>query len=456
MNKKIISICCFLSVCSLLSSSNLINSHNINTNSNATLYDIRYDKNYDKNVIVTTTIENYDEPILEGIDISNNTLLEIYKQLVSDDIKGKIANDKLVEFVANEVLDLANNPIWKARYNNIIKCELENLMTNEDYYYNNIFDEDIMRSYLLAQGYKIVAKSDESTIYIDDLVYDYTDYINKKLNRKALTTLLKEKYVYDVLMSENSDFILSNYIKSVEWISLSTLVDNDYEGFSVKSSFESIRDRIVNNEVIDFTTIQEELYVALKKIVEIEYNKIGTSIDYSGKIKSEYSNYGSQSPYIGYQKKLKKVEEINISNSEIISKNTNVNIIDEIISSVISTISDPTDNSFYKKIIPITDNNLYYYLVSPLVIDNISEDDILLTETLTDGLVSYSIVRFKVLDKDSNEDDIYDAVKLLSQELVNDKDLINYYIDILNLEINVYDDVTNIYLDYIYSKEKSD
>ena len=144
-------------------------------------------------------MENSDQALatLDGVNVEGYTLLDVYNALIADDAGNATVANKIIEFVANNVLEL-NNPesVWGPRYDAIVEEKLTELAKSETYKTKGKFSEELMASALRADGYTVTCAAGTYGT-VEDLACDYSDYVNEMIKVDALSTLLKQKYMRD-------------------------------------------------------------------------------------------------------------------------------------------------------------------------------------------------------------------------------------------------------------------
>lgn len=402
-------------------------------------------------------IDNSTNSILGELKNGANdyTLLDVYNALIAEDAGNKVVANKLVELVANEVLELnKTESVWKTRYDNLVKEKMKEKAESTDYQVKKEFSEKYLVEALKADGYAITCP--DAVVYgtVDNLACDYTSYINQEIRAEVISTLLKQKYIIDETLVNRANIITNKKVRDVEYLTISSSLDDEYDELSVRDFVRGIRDRIANNEVVDLKAVADEFKTELKSIVETEYNKIGTDKDSSGSINAEYTNNSTQSAATGYQTKLDSINDAEYYFDKIISSDSDsASIVSETITSSVLSVTDPTNTSFARKVVKVTDssNNVYYYLVSANAGTTITAKDILLSETSDSKTYTYSIVRFRVINSDTtDENDKYEAVKLLASESTLASGALAHYIEEKKDTISVYDDDVKAYLKTLY------
>lgn len=405
-------------------------------------------------------IENSEDKILTNLKngASDYSLLDIYNALIASDAGNKAVANKLLEIVANEVLELnVSTSVWKGRYDNLVKERLEELAKSDTYKVKGEFSEEHLKDSLLADGYSITCPTGVTYGSEDDLACDYSDYVNEVLKADILSTLIKEKYIEKVVLEERKNVLTNKKIRDVEYVTISSSLDKEYDDLSVRDFIREIRDRIANNEVVNFSGDEnsvEELFKAkLKAIILEEYNKIGTDEDYSKTIETEYTNSSTQDPEVGYNAKIEAVDNSQYAYNKVISSDSDASeVVSAAITSTLLSITDPTDTSFARKVIPVNDGtNTYYYLVNANAGSTIDASDVLLSETSDSSTYTYSIVRFRVINSETtDQDDLYNAIKILASKSTLANTALSHYIKEKKDVISVYDDEVYAYLKTLY------
>ena len=397
-------------------------------------------------------MENSDQALatLDGVNVDGYTLLDVYNALIAADAGNAAVANKIIELVANKVLDInGENSVWKSRYEAIVNEKLTELAKSETYKAKGKFSEELMASALRAEGYTVTcAPGTYGTA--DDLACDYSDYVNEMIKVDALSTLLKQKYILEETLVNKTNTLTNKKIRDVEYFTVSSSLDDTYEDLKIRDFMRALRDRIAaNTEAIDFTNIETELKGKMEDIVDKEYAKIGTKDDYSQSIFASYTNNFTQDKTVGYQNKLDAINNGEYTFTKVISSDSAASaVVSESITSALLAISDPADPSFARRAIKVGD---YYYLVNPNAGVQVDAKDILLSETSDASVYTYSIVRFKVINSATeDEKEIYKAVELLAQNSTLANSAVSYYLEKNKDTISVYDDTVKAYLEKLY------
>ena len=400
-------------------------------------------------------ITNADQALAkkDNTNIEGYTMLDLYETLLAIDSSKESVANKLVEFVATDVLKVNDDTSeWKERYNDLVAKKLEELANSGAYLVGEEFSEELLQYSLNAEGYTVTCASGYGKA--DNLKCDYTDYINKKIKVEALSTLLKQKYIQDVVLAERENVITSKKIRDVEYFTVSSSLDKEYDDLSVRDFMRDLRDRIADKEVIDFSAVEAEFKEKLEEIVEKEYNKIGKSDDYSQAIASEYTKQYTQSAETGYKQKLETIDNYEYSFEKLISSDSEASsIVSADITSAVLGINDPEDTNYSRRMIKVVDNagNTYYYLVNSNVGATVDAKDILLSESSDAAQYTYSIVRFRVINSSTQDkNDIHKAVELMARESSLASNAVSHYIKEKKDALSIYDDELKTYLEALY------
>ena len=410
------------------------------------------DKSDLKNV---SRIDNSSDKLLKVGDkaIGDYTVLDLYEALVRSTEGNKAVADKLVEFIANEVLELNDDKSeWLPRYNKLIDEAKVKLAESTAYVVNGEFSESYMVQSLRAEGYNIPACSTYGTI--EELKCDYTDYINKQVKISALSTLLKQKYILEETMEDRKNLLTNKKIRDVEYFTISSSLDSTYKDFNTRNYVRDLRNKIAAGEEVDFALVSTDIKSQLEAIVTKEYEKIDTSDDYTKSIAADYTNSFTQDKDVGYKAKLKTIADMEFNFNKLISSDSDkASIVNEAITSAVLSVTDPTSATFNRTVVAITDSKdvVSYYLINSNAGANANAGDILLSETSDSSTYTYSIVKFTVINSETEDKkEIYRAVELLANETTLGNSAVSFYVKEYKNKINVYDDDVKKYLSTLY------
>lgn len=409
----------------------------------------------DESIANVSRVENSSDALVKVGDnsIDTYTVLDLYNSLIASDAGNKAVANKIIEFIANEVLEISKEDSdWKPRYEAIVKEKLTELAKNDAYLVHGDFSEEYLVQSLRADGYSIPTCSSYGSV--DNLSCDYSDYVNKNIKVNALSTLLKQKYIQEVTLKDRANILTTKKIRDVEYFTVSSSLDSTYSDFSARDFMRELRNKIAAGEVVDFSVVENDLKQELKDIVKEEYDKIGTSKDYNKNIITTYTNNYTQSKEVGYQAKLDEVDAGVYTTQKLISSDSGSGaVISDSITSTILSVTDVTSPAFNRNVVKVTDsnNNTYYYLINSNAGALVSANDILLSSTTDSSKYTYSIVKFRVINSSTtDETDIYNAIKLLAEESTLGNSAVSYYIKENKSKISVYDDDVEAYLATLY------
>lgn len=380
--------------------------------------------------------------------IRSYKLSDFYDALIADDYGNKAVANKLVEFVASEVLEIGvEGSPWTSRYDELVKEALKEMAESESYLVKGVFSEEFMASSLRAEGYNIPACSEYGTV--EELKCDYIDVVNKNIKISALSTLLQQKYIQEVSLKDRANLLTTKKIRDVEYFTVSSSLDSTYTDFSARDFMRTLRSQIAAGEVTDLSTVEATLKAQLIEIVTKERDKIGTSEDYSKAIVTKYTNNYTQSVQDGYDAKVKEINDVEYYFSKLISSDSASDaVISGEITKTLLAINDVTATQFSRNLIKVGDD---YYLVNSNAGANVDVNDILLSSTTDATTYTYSVVKFRIINSSTtDESDLYSAVKLLSEESTLGSGALVHYLKEYKSKINVYDDAVKTYLATLY------
>lgn len=392
-------------------------------------------------------ISNGTESILSGLkdNVNSITLQKLY-----DDLKASKGNttaaNKLIEIVSNLVLTDAK---WQARYDAKVEERLTKLAQSDEYKKDGVFSEELLVKTLKSKLYNVTCEVNGTygptyTVdgEIDDyMICDYSDYINKSLKINVLTELLNEKYVYDKVMVDKTNILATKKARVVEYVTISYQDDTEED-----KVIEHIVDAIASLSAENSTETLEGIAKSWtdKKIEEIEerYAKINTSDDKSGSIMSEFTDGYTITAEDGLEAKKQEIYNTKNYDKVVITSDSsdilNATLVEKLLSE--NVLSDAA-----KKVVKI---NGSYYLVAPWAGDSIDSSDIRIKDATNK---KYYIVKVDVINNESSEDMVYDAVKVLATNTSLVSDSVNYYLEQHKNDINIYDEEIYNYLKTQYA-----
>ena len=392
-------------------------------------------------------ISNGTENILSGLkdNVNSITLQKLYDDLKSSKGNTTAAN-KLIEIVSNLVLTDAK---WQARYDAKVEERLTKLAQSDEYKKDGVFSEELLVKTLKSKLYNVTCEVNGTygptyTVdgEIDDyMICDYSDYINKSLKINVLTELLNEKYVYDKVMVDKTNILATKKARVVEYVTISYQDDTEED-----KVIEHIVDAIASLSAENSTETLEGIAKSWtdKKIEEIEerYAKINTSDDKSGSIMSEFTDGYTITAEDGLEAKKQEIYNTKNYDKVVITSDSsdilNATLVEKLLSE--NVLSDAA-----KKVVKI---NGSYYLVAPWAGDSIDSSDIRIKDATNK---KYYIVKVDVINNESSEDMVYDAVKVLATNTSLVSDSVNYYLEQHKNDINIYDEEIYNYLKTQYA-----
>lgn len=399
-----------------------------------------------KNVDTKANISNPEQAIVSGLkeNVTSITLQEIYDSLKSEKGNSTTAN-KLLDVIYNLEFTDAK---WKERYDAKVQEKLLEFVDAEEYQVNGVFNEELLVKTLRSQLYNISCENNNygptytSGGEIDKyMVCDYTDYVNKALRLSIITELMNEKYVYDKVMVDKANILTTKKARLVEYVSIG--YSNTDEEVNVISH---IRDSINNMAAENSTLTLEDIANnwTEKQIQELrdKYAKINTVDDKNGAIMSEFTNGYTQSAEAGLKAKEDAIYENSNYEKVVITGDSNSILNATLVERI---LSENVLSSTSRKTLKINNS---YYLVAPWAGNNITSTDIRIKDSANS---KYYIVKVDVVNNDSSEDLVYDAVKVLAKNASLVSDSVNYYLEKNKNNINVYDEEIYTYLKTQYA-----
>ena len=390
---------------------------------------------------VKANIKNGEESILSGLTegTKNITLQSVY-----DDLKMQLGNeraaDRLVEIIANAILSDAK---WQERYDSKIEEKLMDLVKNESYKVDGHFNEELLVKSLKASLYNITCGTtepvygptykDAGEVVVDKyLLCDYSDYENKVLKMDVLEEIIKEKYVYDKVFADKSNILTTKKTRLVEYVAFDTTNEDSF-----KFMTDAVERLAKENSEETLETIAKSWEEKLIADIEEAYNQIGTKDDSNGTKLQDFTNGYKYSKEEGLRLKKQAVYNSDYYSRVIVNGDNksilNTTLVERILS---ENILDQDAEKTFK----INDG---YYLVSPLAGGVIDADDIRITDKTNS---KYYLVKVEVVNSESSEDLIYDAVKVLAKNASLVSDSVNYYLEQNKNNISVHDEEIYAYL----------
>lgn len=399
-----------------------------------------------KNPDTTANIKNPDDAILSGLkeDTKAITLEKLYEELKSQKGNTTAAN-QLLEIVGDLIL---TDTTWKSRYDAKVEEKLMELVKDESYKVNGVFNEELLVKTLKSKMYDIVCENntygptyDAEGKIEEYMVCDYTDYVNKTLKIGILTEILNEKYVYDKVMADKANILTTKKARFVEYISLGYSSDEEEDDV-----IAHIADAVAKlSETNSTFTLEDVAEMWTEKQIEDvveKYEKINTADDKNGAIMSEFTNGYTQTAEKGLESKKQAIYDASNYEKVVITSDSkeilNTTLVERLLSENVLTESA-------KKTIKINDS---YYLVAPWAGNNVTSSDIRIKDATNK---KYYVIKVDVINNESSADSVYAAVKVLAKNKTLVSDSISYYLEQHKNNIKVYDEEIYVYLKTQYS-----
>ena len=388
----------------------------------------------DEDNSVKANINNGESALLSnlGEGTKNYTLQEIYDELKSSYANETVAN-KLIEILGDKLL--LSDPDWKDRYDTKVLERLKALTEDSSYFKNGEFDEELLVASLNSKLYSVTCGASDGVEKLEELKCNYDNYVNKALKVEVINELLKEKYVYDSVFKEKANILTSKKTRLVEYLAISTSEEEASE--FINDAVKSLKEDA--NVTLDSlaTNWKNKMLANLQK----EYDKIGTKEDANGSIMQSFTGDYTYDRGVGLKLKQKEIENKNYYSRVIVNSDNkdilNSTLIERILS---ENIVDAAAEKTYEM-------NGNRYVVNPLADSNIDERDIVIKDT-SNGL--YYLVKVEVVDSESKDDLVYDAVKVLATNTTLVGDYLNYFVEQNKASISVHDEEVYEYLKTLY------
>jgi len=394
----------------------------------------------------TANISNPAENILSGLkeDVKSLTLKAIYDDLKASNGNSAAAN-KLLEIVSELVL---SDTKWKSRYDAKIKEKMDQLIENKNYQIDGVFSEELLVKTLRSHLYNVTCENNtygptyDSEGKVDKyMVCNYEDYINKALKVSALTELLNEKYVYDKVMQDKANILSTKKARLVEYVAIS-YADSEEEGEVIDHIVEAIKSLTDENSTTTLESISDSWKE--KEIADLleEYKKINTKEDGTGSIIKDFTNNFDRTAEEGYEIKKQEIYDVKSYEKIVITSDKN-----DILNATL------TEKILSENVLSVTANKTYeingsYYLIATWAGNNVDSSDIRIKDSTNS---KYYIVKVDVINNESSEDLVYEAVKVLATNTTLVSDSINYYLEQYKDSIEVYDEEIYTYLKTQYA-----
>ena len=376
-----------------------------------------------------------------GSGVESFVLNDIYKDLRDSD-DNTTATKKIMEIISELELDLLNSPELSALYDKRVDEALAVFTTNEGYYVDGVFSEEVLVRGLRASKYDIVCNGEYGPSYdlVEDLkidqylLCDYSDYVEKTLRSEILFDLLQEKYILETVMENDEDFITSKKVRSVEYFKLSRGDDNEALDFMTAAV-----EKLLNGDT--FADLAQDWYDTKLALIDEDYAKISTENDDNFenfyKFVFDGKNYRTLSE--GLKEMKREVYREELFDSLILTSETNKanQAISESLLNIILS-----DTLLETKAVQIGSD---YYLVSPLATGTFDEGDSIIYDSAKSN---YLFIKVSIINEESSPEMIRDAVELLKENSKTLKDFTTHYLN--KYEIDIHDEDLYIYLTEAY------
>ncbi len=390
------------------------------------------------------------------INTSNETVSNISYQEFYDEVYeqagGEIAGTALIYEVAKQVFKDSGRA--QSEWNQRIEDAFEDFF-NTSYMSSSIFTEDLLVSSLRSKGYAITCPTSTfkgtrsdlngNSLY-SNLKCDYSSYIENYLNGSIALDLLKEEY----LLAEKQGYFKNKLIRSVQYFKFKPYSYVDVDEYTTK--FEDFIARI---NTTDLSIIVNDPN-GLDKMWR----------DYM--LDHELQNYAKVDPT---KSTIYADNYVDIFNLDVLEGDEKNEIED-----LIKTYSNDNQTSFAKGHeiqLRVLDNAKYFYedvganegatLIDPLIDEllfksgsklALNSNGFLLATSGSDSIVIkgsdayYYIVKVKVIDANSSNEDKKLGAKALAKNSANTRNAVQYYLNKYN--VTVHEDSLYSYLDEIY------
>ena len=386
--------------------------------------------------------------VVQSDDVTTLTNNQIFNQLYSE-LGPELAANELVYQIALDVYAKSgrSQADWNARIDELF----DRFMSPS--YYNNAqqFDERIMAVSLLNQGFDIscnnapfIGTKADLPIYGNlrsALACDYSDFINRRVNREIGISILNEEFI----LSQRANFFANKQIREVKYFVFDPVgftsaeqFANEYSAkFQSGTSFENIvlgvnglenewrnlkfEDAARDFAIIDFTksTAFASNYI---DIFNTELLSPAAENELAAKV-NQYTNRGVHPIKHGFEIKNREIENTNYYFSKVGANEGSVLI-----------LADLDDRIFRAGNSLLLDNNGYL---------RVQSDSDVIANRGSDG--KYYIIQVAVIDASSNLEAKRRGAKALALNPSNTRGAIRHWLEQYNVE--AYDEELYEYLD---------
>jgi hypothetical protein len=379
--------------------------------------------------------------------VTNLTNNEMFNQLYRD-LGPQIAANELVHQIALDVYAKSgrSQADWNARINEVF----DGFMSSA-YYNEQQFDERIMAAALLSQGFDITCNSTpfigtkaDLPIYGNlrsALTCDYSDFINRKVNRDIGLSILNEEFI----LSERATFFTNKQIREVKYFVFDPVGFTSAEQFAFVFSAKFQTGNSFENVVLGVNGLENEWRNLKSEDVErdfavIDFTKstkfassyvdIFNTSSLSASAKAElttkintYTDNGSHPITHGFEVKNREIENTNYYFSKVGTNEGSVLILADLDSRIFRVGSSL-----------LLDNNGYL---------RVQSDSNVISNRGSDG--KYYIIQVAVIDASSNLDAKRRGAKSLALNTSNTRGAIRHWLEEYNVQ--AYDEELYEYLD---------
>lgn len=379
--------------------------------------------------------------------VTNLTNNEMFNQLYRD-LGPQIAANELVHQIALDVYAKSgrSQADWNARINEVFDGFM-----SPAYYNEQQFDERIMAAALLSQGFDITCNSTpfigtkaDLPIYGNlrsALTCDYSDFINRKVNRDIGLSILNEEFI----LSERATFFTNKQIREVKYFVFDPVGFTSAEQFAFVFSAKFQTGNSFENVVLGVNGLENEWRNLKSEDVErdfavIDFTKstkfassyvdIFNTSSLSASAKAElttkintYTDNGSHPITHGFEVKNREIENTNYYFSKVGTNEGSVLILADLDSRIFRVGSSL-----------LLDNNGYL---------RVQSDSNVISNRGSDG--KYYIIQVAVIDATSNLDAKRRGAKALALNTSNTRGAIRHWLEEYNVQ--AYDEELYEYLD---------
>ncbi len=372
-----------------------------------------------------------------GAGVNVGTLNALYQDLRDQD-GGIYATKKIFDIIAELELDLVNDEELTAVYEERVQKKLSEFTENNKYFVNGVFSEELLVRDLTLKLYDINCDDGYGPIYNESgekietyLVCDYSDYVEKVVKSKVMTTLLSEKYIKEVLMENQPSLLTNKKLRHVEYFTL----PYDSANSDALDFMTAAIAKIVSGKT--FNDLADDWYATKIAKINEDYAKIGTEDDKDFALYYDFAYDGTNYRTVeeGLLAKKREVYADKLVHDFIINVDCNKSLL-PLSPNLLELILNK--DVLTAKTFKIGND---YYLVSPLVTGTPDANDIIVFDSAKS---QYVFVKVRVLDEESPEGDIKLAVEKLAYNQVLIKNYFTHYLG--EYKVSIHDEDLHNYL----------